>query len=237
MKPKLLDLFCGAGGAAKGYQRAGFYVVGVDLRPQPHYCGDVFIQDDAREWMHYGFPRAGDFDAVHASPPCQQYSRALKHLARDEPKLIDECRDYFHSYLEIPWVIENVPGAPIETARDIWGHEGFQLCGTSFGLRVERHRLFESNVPMVSSECHHVRHAVNPHNQRGRDRIYAEFGRQNPERVWKQLMGVEWMTDDEAREAIPPAYTEWIGRQLLSQQPHRPIQGQPLHDELRPPAQ
>lgn len=208
-KPRLLDLFCGAGGAAKGYQRAGFYVVGVDIKAQPRYCGDEFIQADAMTYPLEGF------DAIHASPPCQQYSRAFKHMARDEPLLIDALRDEFRSLVGVPWVIENVPGAPIGLADDLFGHKCFQLCGTSFGLKVQRHRRFESNIPIVAPDCHHRQYAMNPHNADGRRRMNAEYGQRNLEKVWAQEMAVEWMSQAEAREAIPPAYTEWVGKELM----------------------
>lgn len=210
-KPRLLDLFCGAGGAAKGYQRAGFHVTGVDIAPQPNYCGDDFIQGDA---MRVTPGTEYRYHAIHASPPCQSYSRAFKHMAEPQPMLVDAVREWF-KLLVIPWVIENVPGAPIADAPTLFGDHGFTLCGTAFGLRVERHRLFESSVPMASSECRHTRHALNPHNVAGRKRIYGEFGRGDPEKIWAREMGVEWMNRHEAREAIPPAYTEWIGRELL----------------------
>lgn len=215
-QPRLLDLFCGAGGATKGYQRAGFYVVGVDIKPQPRYCGDEFIQRDAMEFMDSFWDNAPDWrvQAVHASPPCQAYSRALKHLADPKPQLVDAVRAIFGAMC-IPWVIENVDGAPIPKARTLWGATGFVLCGTAFGLRVERHRLFESNIAIASSECHHTRHALNPHNVAGRKRIYAEFGRGDPEKIWAKEMGVEWMNRHEARESIPPAYTQWIGGKLM----------------------
>lgn len=210
--PRLLDLFCGAGGATKGYQRAGFYVVGVDIAPQPRYCGDEFVRGDAFDFMSWMAP--GNWDAIHASPPCQGYSLALKHLAAPKPLLIDAVRARLGE-LGRPWVIENVEGAPLATAPTFFGQCGFVLCGTAFGLRVERHRLFESTIPMASSECHHTRHAMNPHNVAGRKRMYAEFGRGDPEKIWAKEMGVEWMNRHEVREAIPPVYTEHIGRELI----------------------
>lgn len=206
MKPKLLDLFCGAGGAAMGYHRAGFEVVGVDIKPQPRYPFE-FHQADAMT-----FPLDG-FDAIHASPPCQAYSLALRHLAAPQPMLVDAMRDRLQR--GAPWVIENVPGAPLVTASDLFGAHGVMLCGTAFGLRVYRHRLFEASFAIPSLGCCHRRHAMNPHRVEGRERMYAEFGRQDPEKVWRDEMGVSWMSRHETREAIPPAYTEYIGKQLL----------------------
>ena len=189
-----------------GYSRAGFEVVGVDVKFQKNYPFE-FHQADAMTYPLEGF------DAIHASPPCQSYSLALRHLAAPQPMLVDATRDRIR-VAEV-WVIENVPGAPLATASDLFGAHGVMLCGTSFGLRVYRHRLFESNVPLRRRECSHKRHAMNPHSSEGRDRMYAEFGRQPPEKVWRDEMGVSWMSRHETREAIPPVFTEYIGRQLL----------------------
>jgi DNA (cytosine-5)-methyltransferase 1 len=225
-KPRLLDLFCGAGGCAKGYQRAGFYVVGVDIAPQPRYAGDFFWQTDAMKLLEMALSdgpantfvlgsRVSSFSVIHASPPCQDYSKALRHMAAPQPRLIEPVRDALVR-IGLPWVIENVEGAPIPKSSDLFGSHGIQLCGTSFGLKVWRHRLFESSVPMVAPDCEHKGHAMNPHNVAGRRRIYAEFGKQDPEILWKREMGVEWMGRYEAREAVPPVFTEWIGNRLMA---------------------
>ena len=196
--PRLLDLFCGAGGASMGYNRAGFEVVGVDINPQPRYPFE-FIQADAMT-----FPLDG-FDVIHASPPCQSYSLAMRHLAHPQPKLVEPLRDRFTGKI---YVIENTPGCPLI--------EPIMLCGTSFGMRIWRHRLFECSEPIISLECKHDGRPINPHRQSGRDIIKDEFGRRNPELVWRDAAGLNWMTKQrEWREAIPPAYTEWIGRQLM----------------------
>ena len=150
MTPILLDLFCGAGGAAKGYQRAGFYVVGVDQEPQPNYCGDEFVQADAFEYLagHYR-----NYDTLHGSPPCQAYSimRNLPWLeGREYPALILPLRDAFTATGK-PWVIENVMGAKKggkhleKFGLEAHGMAGAYLCGTMFGLPFYRHRLFEAN--------------------------------------------------------------------------------------------
>lgn len=218
-KPRLLDLFCGAGGAATGYHRAGFDVVGVDIVPQPRYPFE-FVQMDAlrcfqfTDWLP---DPSRPFDAIHASPPCQDYSRALRHMAAPQPRLIDPVRASLEES-GLPWVIENVPGAPLPTQSTLDGRHGVELCGTQFGLRVGRHRLFEANVPLdapaAPCRCSGI-YVMNPHNQAGRDRIYAEFGRNNVDKIWNRAMGVPWMNKHEGREAIPPAFTEFIGRQLL----------------------
>lgn len=212
-RPRLLDLFCGAGGAGMGYSRAGFDVVGVDREPQAHYPFE-FHQADATTYPLDGF------DAIHASPPCQDYSRAMRHLAAAQPRLIDPVRGRLAS-AGVPWIIENVLGSPLPGQDTLDGAYGVELCGTMFGLSaagldIQRHRLFEASFPVAAPRgCHHGRPALNPHNQPGRDLIYARLGREDPERPWRQAMGVEWMGRYEAREAIPPAYTEFIGRQLL----------------------
>ncbi len=203
-----------AGGAAVGYHCAGFLIVGVDNRPQPRYPFP-FIQMDALEAMDRLLAGEGllasdgrtyylsDFDAIHASPPCQGYSRALRHLAAPQPMLVDAVRERMNGTL---YVIENVPGVVMPVA--------FVLCGTAFGLRVYRHRYFETSVMMLSPGCAHERPAMNPHSVAGRKRMIAEYGNCG-EVLWRNVMGVPWMNKAEAREAIPPVFTEYIGRRLM----------------------
>lgn len=207
MKPRLLDLFCCAGGASTGYHRAGFEVVGVDIESQPRYPFE-FHQADAMT-----FPLDG-FDALAGSPPCQMYSRALRHMAAEQPMLIDAVRDRFAAS-GLPWVIENVEGAPMPRQGDLFGAHGVMLCGSSFGLRVFRHRLFETSFPVPALTCSHKGLAMNPHNVAGRERMYEEFGRGDPEKVWLREMGVEWMNRHEGRESVPPVFTEYIGAHLM----------------------
>src|SRR5665213_3193952 len=135
-RPRLLDLFSGAGGAAVGYHRAGFEVVGVDIKPQPHYPFE-FRQKDAL-WVLEGETMEG-FDAIHASPPCQAYSKARKLQGLRHPDLIASVRELLLA-ISLPYVIENVPGAPLRNP--------VLLCGEMFGLGVRRERLFETNVEM-----------------------------------------------------------------------------------------
>ncbi len=221
MKPRLLDLFCGAGGAAMGYHRAGFEVVGVDIRPQPHYPFE-FHQIDALELMAEHFDRwdvrgwdSQTFSAIHASPPCQAYSVATKvHGAAQvatHPDLVAPTRDALDR-TGLPYVIENVPGAPLRGS--------LLLCGSMFGLEVRRHRIFEGAVPMMAPlGCNHTDAAVPVYGHtgaganRGRER---ERGRSNGVADWRRAMDIDWMTVNELAEAIPPAYTEWIGTQLLA---------------------
>jgi DNA (cytosine-5)-methyltransferase 1 len=205
-RPRLLDLFCGAGGATKGYQRAGFYVVGVDVKLQPNYCGDEFHQADALE-----FPLEG-FGAVHASPPCQAFSRAgrlrdAQGARSSAAELVAPIRERLIA-TGLPYVIENVEGAPVD---------GIILCGSAFGLKVRRHRIFESNVLVLSPPCTHkfqgkpvgVYHRMGDSVPHG-GTTAATLGE------GQEAMGIDWMPWDELKEAIPPAYTEWIGRHLMT---------------------
>ena len=162
------------------------------------------------------FPLDG-YDAIHASPPCQDYSKAMRHLAAEQPRLIDPVGEKLRVSGR-PWVIENVIGAPLPVQSDLFGRHGVQLCGSMFGLPVWRHRLFETSFPVEAPRgCDHREAAMNPHNQLGRDRISAEFGFGDQERPWREAMGVSWMGRYEARESIPPAYTEHIGGYLMAE--------------------
>lgn len=224
MKPRLLDLFCCAGGATRGYQLAGFHVTGVDIRPQPRYCGDVFHQADALT-----FPLDG-FDVIHASPPCQAHT-ALNTMpnAKQHPDLIPATRKRLTNWGGL-WVIENVPGAPLINP--------LLLCGTMFGLRTAdgkaelwRHRGFESSAVLWSPGCcmHRESSAViGIYGGHGRDRrrvvtVTGHAGgsskrdgtRQFSTQARSEAMGIDWMTGTELSQAIPPAYTEWIGRRIL----------------------
>jgi DNA (cytosine-5)-methyltransferase 1 len=207
-KPILLDLFCGAGGCAKGYQQAGFYVVGVDINPQPRYAGDEFYQADALEFVAQ---RGREFDVIHASPPCQAFSLATCYHGNQEEHadLITPTREMLDATGR-PYVVENVPGAPVR--RDLL------LCGEMFGLQLHRHRLFETGEWLAFS-LQHPRHrlrsaAHNCHVAEGHTRLVA--GHFADLASASQAMGIDWMTRAELSQAIPPAYTEFIGRQLLA---------------------
>lgn len=171
--------------------------------------------------------RGHTFDAIHASPPCQDYSKAMRHLSGTYPRLIEPVRDSLAAS-GLPWIIENVAGAPLPVQSDMFGRHGTELCGSMFGLemaglQIRRHRLFETSFPIAAPRgCDHSLPAFNPHNggPRGRERIYEALGRRDPEKPWLEAMGVEWMHRYEGREAIPPAYTEYIGRQLLDSLEH-----------------
>lgn len=199
-KPRLLDLFCGAGGAALGYHWAGFDVVGVDLHPQPEFPFE-FHQADAMT-----FPLDG-FDVIHASPPCQAYS-TLRNLGKQTGKerfyLVESIRERLTS-AAVPYVIENVVGAPL--------HNPTILCGSMFYLSVRRHRLFESNTELPGPpRCFHRGTSIgvygdHPQKSRGMNRAKTL-------REAQAAMGL-WISWKALTQAIPPRYTEWVGTQLL----------------------
>lgn len=196
-RPRLLDLFCCAGGAGMGYHRAGFDVVGVDIKPQPRYPFQ-FVQGDALEYVA---EHGHEFDAIHASPPCQKYSMIQRANNNREmwPDLVEPTRRQLKASGR-PWVIENVEGAPIRV--------DLILCGSQFGLGMIRHRIFELGFYLpyeLRPPCDH-RGMYDPWHRDGVDQL----------RQMSKAMGIDWMTRrEEVREAIPPAYTEYIGRHLL----------------------
>jgi DNA (cytosine-5)-methyltransferase 1 len=213
-KPKLLDLFCCAGGAAFGYSKAGFEIVGVDLKPQPHYPFE-FVQADA---LTLDPEFIASFDAVHASPPCQSYSDLAKRNRNADawPRLIEPVREMLIRS-GLPYIIENVDGAPLL--------DPVVLCGTMFkSLRVLRHRLFEANFPILTPP--HGRHPIchtfdKRKGQYGKTDEMSDFvsvngGGNCSVAAARSAMGIDWMTKNELNEAIPPAYTQLIGEQLLN---------------------
>ena len=202
-----------------GYSRAGFDVVGVDIKPQPNYPFE-FVQADALEVLSGSSDNLDlavvaaldghGFDAIHASPPCQRWSSKTKdHDAHAD--LITPLRPLLES-TGLPYVIENVPAAPLE---------GPILCGSSFGLGVQRHRRFETTWPLLIPSCAHKeqpeRFLVYDHGKWYLSRFVPVYGSGGGKSRghWSEAMGIDWMTDDELREAIPPSYTELIGHQLL----------------------
>lgn len=213
-RPLMLDLFCGAGGAGMGYHRAGFDVIGVDLNPQKNYPFE-FIQDDALSFLQRAFLNGPtewgrSVCLVHASPPCQRYSAMSKcrpEIAEKYPDLVDSVRELLIATW-LPYVIENVPGSPL--------HDPVMLCGQMFGLELYRHRLFESNIPLKAPE--HPKHVV-PASKAGHWKpgtVMSISGHVSP--IWKarEVMGIDWCNREELAEAIPPHYTEHIGKQLLA---------------------
>jgi DNA (cytosine-5)-methyltransferase 1 len=210
-KPKLLDLFCGAGGCTKGYQRAGFYVRGVDHKIQPRYCGEEFIQTDALEYLSRLIEsgEVEEFQAIHASPPCQGYSITKNiHTGYEYPQLYEECKALL-IVSNLPWVIENTPGVPMPFA--------VILCGSSFGLNVYRHRCFETDPLVLGVPCRgHLRPCTQVGRKPKSGEVMTIAGHWSGIREGREAMGIDWMTRDELSQAIPPAYTEFIGRQLLT---------------------
>jgi DNA (cytosine-5)-methyltransferase 1 len=219
VRPRLLDLFCGAGGAAMGYHRAGFDVVGVDVAPQPNYPFE-FVQADITAWFAIdpGFIRGldvtRDFNAIHASPPCQAYTTMNNRHGSVSPPLITETREWLEQ-TGLPYVIENVPGAKR------WMRDAFTVNGAMVGIRAMRPRLFETNWSLM----------LPPAGPTPKETI-AVYGKNDGRRLWtrtdgselrvaslekaREAMGIGWMEWDEIREAIPPAYTQLIGEQLLN---------------------
>lgn len=209
-RPLLLDLYCCQGGAAAGYYRAGFDVVGVDITSQPRYPFDFWHGDALKFLRTFGY----QYDAIHASPPCQGET-VLQYVNRNRdahPRLIGQTRDLLKNSGR-PYVIENVIGAQL--------NDPVTLCGEMFGLGVIRHRLFETNWPLEQSK--HVKHRGKVRGWRhGKYQdgpyvaVYGRGGGKATEAEASEAMGIDWMDLDGLREAVPPAFTEWIGRQLLA---------------------
>lgn len=222
--PKLLDLYCGAGGAAMGYHQAGFDVVGVDIDPQPNYPFE-FVQADALEFLawrtRHTDRRVDDAiasaDVIHASPPCQDHSTlsAMQPKGHGTGWLLPASRELL-VHTRLPYVIENVVGADMINP--------VTLCGSSFGLGVRRHRLFElSWAPGFVPPCaHYLQPApidvTGTGGPRLGDRLDAAGGSSRKPRNLaeaRNAMGINWMTRVELSQAIPPAYTAWVGQSLL----------------------
>lgn len=212
VKPRLLDLYCCAGGAAKGYADAGFEVVGVDIRPQPRYPF-AFVCSDALDYLRRHWR---EFDAVHASPPCQGFCdlRSM-YNAKEHPDLITPTRERLRD-TGLPYVIENVEGAPLV--------DPVLLCGSMFGLRtrtgaaLRRHRLFEmTHPPLLLPPCAHRKDApvIGVYGGHGRDRRRKANTQDFPTEARREAMGIDWMTCSELSQAIPPAFTRFVGEQLI----------------------
>jgi hypothetical protein len=213
---RLLDLFCGAGGAAMGYHRAGFTeIVGIDIDPQPDYPFE-FVQGDA---LHVaGHWDLGAFDLVHASPPCQAHSALTKgtNAGRRYDDYIIGTRWHLGIEASTPYVIENVAGAPIR--KDV------MLCGEMFGLGVIRHRYFEIEG-WTAEQPHHRPHRGRVAGYRHGEwfdgpymAVYGEGGGKGSVAQWQDAMGIDWANNRKSiAEAIPPAYTQWIGERFLEQ--------------------
>jgi len=256
---RLLDTFCGAGGCTRGYQMAGFEVVGVDIKPQPHYIGEHFIKADVLDVLYalaHGdcWPDSmghdwhlGDFDAIHASPPCPGYSVMnnlpwLRHNAY--PYLLLPVREMLEAIAK-PYVIENVAGARYgakglgQRGLEAHGMQAGWLCGTMFGLQFYRHRLFETPIAWLAPG--HPKHRLNLHPrseryvyggtvrglpggaagldvkpslQRWQNGISPGIEHVSGWRLAAEAMGIDWMNRAELTQAIPPVFTQYIGRAL-----------------------
>ncbi|MGI5436879.1 SAM-dependent methyltransferase [Streptomyces shenzhenensis] len=207
-RPRLLDLYCCQGGAAKGYTDAGFDVTGVDISPQPRYPYR-FIQADA---IAYVLAHGAAFDFIHASPPCQHDSECQRIQGNTHPDLIAPTRTALETTGR-PWVIENVRGAVPKLRAPV------MLCGPMFGLETYRHRYFETGGGFTLAQPGHPAHLV-PQAKMGRPvppDHYGQFvGNFSGVGLARRVMGVPWMNRDGIRECIPPAYTHWIGRAALA---------------------
>jgi DNA (cytosine-5)-methyltransferase 1 len=223
MRPCLLDLYCGAGGCSVGYHRAGFDVVGVDINPQPNYPFE-FFQGEALEFLaEFDAFDAKCYAAIHASPPCQAYTHA-KHLGNrgrtDHPDLVAATRKLLKAS-GLPYVIENVPGAPLI--------DPVMICGSSLGLPIQRHRLFETNWTLMVPPCQHgawgaKQYASTPRADGSRpdSRIVNQMASGTSHAMLATAFGIDWIPDtggrpaDALRQAIPPAFCELIGHQLMA---------------------
>jgi DNA (cytosine-5)-methyltransferase 1 len=234
-RPRLLDLFCGAGGCSVGYERAGFDVVGVDLHPQPNYPFEFHCQDALRvlsgekdhpeggagidpdvmevwydEWRQLRLDR---FDAIHASPPCQAYSQAAlgqRNAGKEYPDIVAETRDLLNA-TGLPWVIENVPGAPMRP--------DLRICGCMVGLELRRVRWFETSWHAfeLAEPCHHPHPVVSVVGHGTPSWVRAQLGFNPSIAHYRAAMGIDWMNRNELSQAIPPAYTERVGRLLMAE--------------------
>lgn len=220
--PVLLDLFCCAGGAGKGYSDAGFQVIGVDIDPQPNYPFE-FFQADAIEFAE---KYAHLFAAVHASPPCQTFSRTKTLHDNEHPDLVEPTRDALVACGR-PYVIENVVGAPLLDPMRLKGQHFNMTAPDVDGvlLKLVRTRLFESNILLTPPQEFYANKNVQTASVYGAGGGWTPKHRDNPDRrggyiphisVIKELLGIDWMSKHELSQSIPPVFTEYVGRQLLA---------------------
>lgn len=215
-RPRLLDLFCCQGGASRGYVDASFDVVGVDIDPQPRYPYE-FVQADAIDYLR---DHGHEFDAIHASPPCQSFLNLGKvnvALGRDYdyPNLIGPVRELLIE-LGKPYIIENVQDASTHLIDPV------RVCGTGLNRPIRRHRLFESNIPLQGVACDHKKFSEpkywtgwRPKGEKRLSTVVQVYGNAGGQHEWPEAMGIDWMDRHGFVEAIPPAYTEHVGLQLI----------------------
>jgi DNA (cytosine-5)-methyltransferase 1 len=213
-RPLLLDAFCCAGGASKGYVDAGFEVIGIDIEAQPHYPYELVRGDAIRLLGDRGF--MAQFSAAHASPPCQNKSKMTvcrPGLAATYPDLIAPAHERLVAWGG-PWIIENVEGAGLPGQDDLFGAYGVMLCGTMFDRELYRHRWFRGSMPLWAPN--HPRHVVDGsaagHWKPGT--VISVAGNCSPVALAREVMGIDWTTREELAEAIPPYYAEHLGRIL-----------------------
>lgn len=226
MTPRLLDVFSGSGGAGMGYRFAGFLVTGVDIEPRENYAAGEFVCEGALGYLERLLYRKSKgepipFEGIHASPPCQAYTQLIS-IAKSQghdvwhPELIDATRSLLEQ-TGLPYVIENVVGAPLR--------EPITLCGSSFGLPLRRHRLFETNWPLMGVACAHGALEPKFHVPLGDPRrnkkpsrfvgVYGSTRYRGEDAIRREAMGIDWMNRKQLTQAIPPAYTQFIGEQLM----------------------
>jgi len=225
---KALDLFCGAGGSAMGLHNAGFEVIGIDINPELNYPFPWIVADampilkrmaaEGVSVLHeYGLDPEG-IELIWASPPCQSFSayrrKDPKRVGAEAKNLIARTRRYLDR-IGLPYIIENVEAAPLKNA--------IKLCGSSFGLDVRRHRLFECSFPVEAPPCDHALHVKRGKRfpgatNRPTGRYTCEVGVYRiPLEVQQKAMGIDWMTLPELSQAIPPAYSEHLADEFLNQ--------------------
>lgn len=218
-RPKLLDLYCGEGGCSMGYHLAGFDVTGVDIVKMDRYPFE-FVRASA---LSLPLSYLAQFDVIAASPPCKVHT-AMKMFSSSHHKDLVPATRSLLNFSGKPWVMENVPGAPMI--------DPITLCGSMFGLFVRRHRLFESNVALTQPTCRHAEQkAASPgfkvlqyHSGSPREHtssVVSVYGRGNgygegETELWRKVMDMPWASKDGLAQAIPPAYTKFIGSQLMA---------------------
>lgn len=237
---KLLDLYSCAGGAAKGYSDAGWDVYGIDIDDQPRYPfafrqGDVIevmrdlLDGDVLTFSNGAVLDIGDFDAIHASPPCQAFSKTKTLHTNEHPDLIAPTRELLVES-GLPWVIENVVGAPLISPVKIEGRHFGMTAPDVDGvpLKLVRPRLFESNTPLGPPSQWVPNKDLVTASVYGAGGGWTPRHRDNPDRrggyiphidVIKELLGIDWMTKHELSQSIPPRFTAWVGRQLMERMP------------------